>query len=103
MELPALSVVQRRVLAAIVLVVLAVVFAPRLLGHGGAKAPPLVVPRAAAPARAATAQLVVDVVGEVRRPGLVHVPVGTRIADALAEAGGVTAKADAALVNLAAP
>jgi competence protein ComEA len=52
---------------------------------------------------AAAAQLVVDVVGEVRRPGLVHLARGTRIADALAAAGGVTAKADAALVNLAAP
>ena len=39
----------------------------------------------------------------MRRPGLLHLTRGTRIADALAAAGGVTAKADAALVNLAAP
>ena len=47
--------------------------------------------------------LVVDVVGEVRRPGLVRLQQGSRIADALAAAGGVTAKADAVAVNLAAP
>jgi competence protein ComEA len=79
------------------------VFVPRLLAHGGSSAPPAALPRPVFAAHAAKAELVVDVVGEVRRPGLVHLPEGTRIADALAAAGGVTAKADAALVNLAAP
>ena len=106
MELPALTVTQRRALAALVVLVLAVVLAPRLLGHGGVKTPPdpIVHPRTTAVhAAAATQQLVVDVAGAVRRPGLVHVDQGTRIADALAAAGGATAKADVALVNLAAP
>jgi competence protein ComEA len=103
MRLPTLSVTQRRALAAVVVLVLAVVLAPRLLRHGGASAPPVPIVHPVAPARAAKAQLVVDVVGEVRRPGLVHLAPGTRIADALAAAGGVTGKADAALVNLAAP
>jgi competence protein ComEA len=104
MELPSLSVAQRRLLVLLLVVVLAVVLVPRMLGHGGAKAPPLALPRPSAATHAASrAELVVDVVGEVRRPGLEHLVQGARIADALAAAGGVTAKADAALVNLAAP
>ena len=39
----------------------------------------------------------------MRRPGLYRLREGTRIADAVARAGGATAKADLALVNLAAP
>jgi competence protein ComEA len=103
MELPALSVVQRRAIACCVVLVLAVVLGPRLLGHAAPKVPPVPLVRPVARARAARLQLVVDVVGEVRRPGLVRLPQGTRIADALTAAGGLTGKADAALVNLAAP
>jgi competence protein ComEA len=103
-ELPSLSVTQRRLLVALVVLVLAVVLVPRVLGHGGDKAPPLALPRPSAATHAASrAELVVDVAGEVRRPGLVHLAQGARVADALAAAGGVTAKADVALVNLAAP
>ena len=51
----------------------------------------------------AVAQIVVDVAGAVHRPGLYHLATGTRIADAVAAAGGATAKADVTLVNLAAP
>jgi competence protein ComEA len=47
--------------------------------------------------------VVVDVVGAVRRPGLYRLEQGSRIADAVARAGGVTRKADLSLVNLAAP
>jgi competence protein ComEA len=105
MELPALTAVQRRALAVVVVLVLLVVLVLRLLGHGGAKASPVAIvrPPASAHTVAAKPQLVVDVAGAVRRPGLVHLAPGTRIADALAAAGGVTAKADTALVNLAAP
>jgi comEA protein len=39
----------------------------------------------------------------VRRPGLYRLRQGSRIADAVARAGGATAKADLAQVNLAAP
>ena len=50
-----------------------------------------------------SSRVVVDVVGAVRRPGLYRLAHGSRIADAVARAGGATAKADLALVNLAAP
>jgi competence protein ComEA len=52
---------------------------------------------------APAARVVVDVVGAVHRPGLYRLSQGTRIADAIARAGGATGKADLAQVNLAAP
>jgi competence protein ComEA len=39
----------------------------------------------------------------VRRPGLVHLRTGARVADAVSRAGGFVRKADRAGVNLAAP
>jgi competence protein ComEA len=65
-------------------------------------APPLI--RASKPAtRARAAPLVVDVAGAVRRAGLYRLPPGSRIADAVARAGGATKRAELDLVNLAAP
>jgi competence protein ComEA len=98
-----LSVAQRRGLAVVVVVVLAVVFVPRVVGHRGAAAPSVALVRPAHPVRVAQALLVVDVAGAVRLPGLHRLPHGTRIADAVSAAGGATAKADLGLVNLAAP
>lgn len=54
-----------------------------------------------APAAAPT-PLLVHVSGAVRRAGLVSVPSGARVVDAIAAAGGPTVKADQAAVNLAA-
>jgi len=47
------------------------------------------------------AMLVVHVSGAVVKPGLVSVPEGSRIADALAKAGGAAADADVSRLNLA--
>jgi len=49
------------------------------------------------------ARVVIDVVGAVRRPGLYRLEQGSRIADAVARAGGATPRAMLAQVNLAAP
>jgi competence protein ComEA len=48
-------------------------------------------------------RLVVDVVGAVRRPGLVRLAEGSRVADAIAGAGGLRRGAERAGVNFAAP
>jgi competence protein ComEA len=50
-----------------------------------------------------SSRVVVDVVGAVRRPGLYRLAQGSRIADAVARAGGATGRAELAQVNLAAP
>ena len=47
-------------------------------------------------------RLVVHVVGAVVSPGVVRIPVGSRVLDAVAAAGGLTLVADANRVNLAA-
>ncbi|MFF3038886.1 ComEA family DNA-binding protein [Arthrobacter citreus] len=47
--------------------------------------------------------LVVHVAGAVAAPGLVRIPEGARVADAVAAAGGASGEADLTRVNLAAP
>lgn len=47
------------------------------------------------------AEVVVAVAGKVRRPGLVRLPAGARVADALEAAGGPQPGTDVALLNLA--
>jgi competence protein ComEA len=49
-----------------------------------------------------SATVVVSVVGPVARPGLVTLPSGARVAEAIEAAGGLLAEADQASVNLAA-
>jgi competence protein ComEA len=100
--LASLSPERRRLLAvALALVAGLVLLGPRLVHRSPARAvaPPL---RVARPVRAAP-RLVVDVAGAVRRPGLYRLPRGTRVAAALAAAGGATPRADIGAVNLAAP
>jgi competence protein ComEA len=98
---------QRRrqlLLAAVVLALL--LLAARYLLPAGTATPAAPLPPPPGPGTGAagpSARVVVDVVGEVRRPGLYRLADGSRIADAVARAGGATHKAELAQVNLAAP
>lgn len=53
------------------------------------------------PTPASGGRIVVDVSGKVRRPGIRHLPSGSRVADALRAAGGVRAGADVTGLNRA--
>jgi competence protein ComEA len=67
---------------------------------------PVVTPAPVAPDAGAASQVsdvVVDVAGKVRRPGIVVLPPGSRVADALEAAGGVRPGVDTAALNLARP
>ncbi|PWI44489.1 DNA-binding protein [Streptomyces sp. ICBB 8177] len=62
------------------------------------------VARAATPSASASgAVLVVDVSGKVRRPGVLRLPPGSRVLDALTAAGGALPGVDTGTVNLARP
>lgn len=54
------------------------------------------------PTPSPTPKVLVHVLGAVRRQGLVELPQGSRVADAIAGAGGLTAVADPGELNLAA-
>lgn len=102
-ELP-FALTRRHVLVAVAGVALLLFLGSKLLARPPADA--TLAPPAAPPAETSTIPtglVVVDVVGAVRRPGLYRLSQGARIADAVSRAGGATAKADLALVNLAAP
>ncbi|WP_443054484.1 helix-hairpin-helix domain-containing protein [Streptomyces sp. NBC_00683] len=53
------------------------------------------------PTVAVGGQIVVDVSGKVRRPGIQHLPAGSRVADALRAAGGVREGTDVTALNRA--
>ena len=80
---------------------------PAQSGEASASAAPSP-PAGAAPtpatgAATAVTEVVVDVAGKVRRPGIVVLPAGARVADALEAAGGVRPGVDTAGLNLARP
>ena len=101
-RLPSLSVRQLAGLALAVLVLLVLLIRHLGSGSAGAATMPVVTP-VRVPRPAAAKQLVVDVAGAVRRPGLYRLRTGSRIDDAIAAAGGATRKAQLDAVNLAAP
>lgn len=53
------------------------------------------------PDRATGPELVVHVIGEVVRPGVIHLADGARVEDAVEAAGGATVEADLSAINLA--
>jgi competence protein ComEA len=75
--------------------------APTTTPTSGASPPAVGVP-ATGPASTPTV-LVVDVAGKVRRPGIVELPSGSRVIDAIRAAGGARPRVDLANINLARP
>jgi competence protein ComEA len=93
--------------SAIVALVLAawLVLAPMAAGDPAESFDPLAAVPSASSAAGSGGSVVVDVEGGVARPGIVQLPAGSRVADAIAAAGGYSALADvraaAAQINLA--
>jgi competence protein ComEA len=101
-RIPALS--RRQLCGGAAAVVVLLLLVVRHLGGGGSATPAVTPLRAPVRAKPAAAKLlVVDVAGAVRHAGLYRLRSGSRIDDAIAAAGGPTAKAQLDSVNLAAP
>jgi competence protein ComEA len=93
---------RRLLLLALVAIVALVLAVRQLRGDAAPRASP--VPARVEPLGGGSVpRLVVHVVGAVRRPGLYRLPERSRIADAVARAGGAKRSADLSAVNLAAP
>jgi competence protein ComEA len=102
---PPFTLTRSRALLLVVCALAIVLAASRLLRAAPSQPVPQLIraPATPSPRTASAHLLVVDVAGAVRRAGLYRLPQGSRIADAIARAGGATRHADTNLVNLAAP
>ncbi|HWC15016.1 MAG TPA: helix-hairpin-helix domain-containing protein [Actinomycetota bacterium] len=98
---------KRRDLVLVAGVVAAIVFSGLAISARGS--PPRIAPPAIAaephtdPSATPSGGVVVHVAGAVREPGVVTLPPGARVADAIALAGGALRRADLDGLNLAAP
>jgi competence protein ComEA len=101
-NMPELPFSRRHALAGAAVLVVVLFVGGRLFLRTGAAVPaqPLPPPPLTT-APVAPAQVVIDIAGAVRRPGLYRLRQGARVADAVRRAGGATRRADLSLVNLA--
>lgn len=100
MKLPEIS--RRQAIVVCVLALVALVAAGKLLEARQPVVQKRVPVKLVGAASSSRAQLLVDVSGAVRRPGVYGLPAGSRVNDALQKAGGATGKADLSLINRAA-
>jgi competence protein ComEA len=94
---------RKPVLVLIALVAVAVVVFSLARLHGNDAQALVVVEDTPAPTRSPDPAIVVDVAGAVLHPGVYRLTAGSRIADALAAAGGASDEADLIVLNRAMP
>jgi len=104
--LSALSFSREHVVVVVVALVVGVVFAVMTYQRSRAEEVPVVpsvsISAEPTPSPSAPPTVKVHVLGAVVRPGVVTLPEGSRVEDAIAAAGGLTGDADPALLNMAA-
>src|SRR4051812_30742457 len=88
--------------AVLVLIALAAWYLARPRPEAAASAPPVATIAVGGDGEGGGGRVIVDVAGAVKHPGVFRLAAGSRVADALARAGGATRRADLTQVNRAA-